>query len=663
MKTRLRFVGLLTALVLILSLVPVTAFASSPTIAVDPVTGVYEAGQTVTISISIKDNPGFAVLRFPVKFDSSVLEMVGITPTAISGSSGNATWNGQPVSESAPFTNGTVGYTLYWDGSMMGGNYSGNGVLATIKFKVLSGVSTGSTTITIGELQDFYDSNEEDITAVLSNGNVSIKGAHVHDYTKVNAVAATCVKDGNIEHYTCTCGKYFKLVDEKYVEISKADTVISKTTAAHKLTHVPAVVPTNCSTDAVAEHWKCSVCGKLFSDAAGKTETTLAKLTTPAKHLNIEPVAKVDATCTKDGMEAHYKCTACEKLFTDKDGKNATTAAALKIPAAHKLSKVVKKNATCTEDGMEAHYKCSVCEKLFTDAAGKTETTAAALKIPAAHSIVAVVKKDATCTEDGYEAHFKCTVCKKLFSDKDGKNPLAAPVAIKAAHKLVKVDAKPSTCLVEGWSEYYKCSVCGKLFSDAAGEAGIAKVPTLPLAAHTPGAGYAYDGTNHWQFCTVCGEKLNVTKHTPNIEEPTENEAQSCTVCGAVLKNATGGAEHTHGILDGWKFDDNYHWHACRTCNEQLDKVAHSFGSWIIDKEATSTTTGLKHATCSVCGYVKQEVISKNSSSNSGNSGSSTTNKPVESQKTFDAGIALYAGMAVLSLTGSAWMIGKKKEH
>ena len=38
------------------------------------------------------------------------------------------------------------------------------------------------------------------------------------------------------------------------------------------------------------------------------------------------------------------------------------------------------------------------------------------------------------------------------------------------------------------------------------------------------------------------------------------------------------------------------------------------------------------------------------------------TAKAVESAKTFDAGIALYAGMALMSVTGSAIVIGKKKE-
>ena len=40
--------------------------------------------------------------------------------------------------------------------------------------------------------------------------------------------------------------------------------------------------------------------------------------------------------------------------------------------------------------------------------------------------------------------------------------------------------------------------------------------------------------------------------------------------------------------------------------------------------------------------------------------GTSTTTKP--SPKTFDAGIAMYVGMALTSVAGSAVVIGKKKE-
>ena len=44
-----------------------------------------------------------------------------------------------------------------------------------------------------------------------------------------DAQKATCKEAGNIEYYTCSCGKYAKLENSKYVEIALADTVIPKT--------------------------------------------------------------------------------------------------------------------------------------------------------------------------------------------------------------------------------------------------------------------------------------------------------------------------------------------------------------------------------------------------------------------------------------------------
>ena len=49
----------------------------------------------------------------------------------------------------------------------------------------------------------------------------------------------------------------------------------------HTLTAVPEV-PATCEETGVKAHWVCSVCGKLFSDADGKNETTLEALTIPA---------------------------------------------------------------------------------------------------------------------------------------------------------------------------------------------------------------------------------------------------------------------------------------------------------------------------------------------------------------------------------------------
>ena len=75
---KLKLVSLLTAFALILSLVSVTAFADTATIEVGAAKGTYEAGQIVSVDISIKNNPGFVSIQIPVKYDNTVLELVGV---------------------------------------------------------------------------------------------------------------------------------------------------------------------------------------------------------------------------------------------------------------------------------------------------------------------------------------------------------------------------------------------------------------------------------------------------------------------------------------------------------------------------------------------------------------------------------------------------------
>ena len=91
-----------------------------------------------------------------------------------------------------------------------------------------------------------------------------------HKLTKVEAKDATCTEDGNTEYWTCEhCGKYF-LSDDTNPETAKAvelsETVIP---ASHKLTKVEAKAAT-CTEDGNIEYWQCDVCKKTFTDEAGK---------------------------------------------------------------------------------------------------------------------------------------------------------------------------------------------------------------------------------------------------------------------------------------------------------------------------------------------------------------------------------------------------------
>ena len=105
---------------------------------------------------------------------------------------------------------------------------------------------------------------------------------------------ATCTAQGKLAYYTCeTCGKYFE--DEAGTrEITNLDEYGIIAAISHSLAKTEAKAAT-CTEDGNTEYWTCGTCGKIFGDAAGKTEITLAETVIPVTNHNY-----------KDG-----KCTVC----------------------------------------------------------------------------------------------------------------------------------------------------------------------------------------------------------------------------------------------------------------------------------------------------------------------------------------------------------------
>lgn len=125
-------------------------------------------------------------------------------------------------------------------------------------------------------------------------------------------------------------------------------------------------------------------------------------------------------TCTTDGNKEHYKCNVCGDLFADAGAVNQLTEGQVKIPAGHEYGDLVpKQEPTCKHTGMQAHYKCSVCNKYFDES--KTEKTEAELTIPVnpnAHDFGAWIEEvPATCKDTGVKAHEDCTRCNRHFDE------------------------------------------------------------------------------------------------------------------------------------------------------------------------------------------------------------------------------------------------------
>lgn len=135
-----------------------------------------------------------------------------------------------------------------------------------------------------------------------------------HTLTKTAAKAATCTEPGNNEYWTCSvCKKVFKA--DKTTETTVAAETL--TALGHKMTKTPAKAAT-CVAEGNNEYYTCSVCNKVFKDEQGNTLTTVAaeKLAKdPANHTGgTEQRGAVAASCMTAGRTADTYCKGCGKL-------------------------------------------------------------------------------------------------------------------------------------------------------------------------------------------------------------------------------------------------------------------------------------------------------------------------------------------------------------
>ena len=230
------------------------------------------------------------------------------------------------------------------------------------------------------------------------------------------------------------------------------------------------------------------------------------------------------------------------------------------------------------------------------------------------------------CADDNKD--HKCDYCGKVLSvcadtDKDHKCDYCGKVLSECADT----------------DKDHKCDYCGKVLSECAD----------PDKDHK---------------CDYCGKTLS--------ECADDNKDHKCDYCGKTISNHTGGTA------------DCCHKAVCEICGKAyggLDPDNHTDLKHFPAQRATILREGnIEYWYCSDCGkYYKdaeatieitQEdtVIPKVKRDNSGipshggETGKTDKNdKTVQSVKTGDAGVALYGAMALLSLTGGAWIVGKKR--
>ena len=251
-------------------------------------------------------------------------------------------------------------------------------------------------------------------------------------------------------------------------------------------------------------------------------------------------------------------------------------------------------------------------------------------------------------------------------------------------------DAKDATCTENGYTGDTYCKDC---------EAKLESGKVIPAAGHKGGTATCKDKA----VCEVCRQpygELNKNNHTGGTEVKDAKDATCtengytgdtcCKGCGAKLESGKviPAAGHKGGTAT---CKDKAVCEVCRQPYGELDKGNHADLKKVDAKKATYTKEGnITYWYCDGCGkyysdaeatkeitkadtVIPRKTHSSNSGSTGTGSGSGNTNsgstgsgadvkKGVQSSKTGDAGVALYAAMSLLSLTGGAVVLGRKRK-
>ena len=299
-----------------------------------------------------------------------------------------------------------------------------------------------------------------------------------HNISHHDAAAHTCTADGTIEYWECSvCGKYFSDADGT-TEITNIvdpndpapghnwDTAYdsNETHHWHNCTNANCPITENNQKDGYAVHTPgaaatettpqtCTECGYELAPALGHIH---------AKHLKF--VAEVSASCTTDGVKAHYECD-CGKLFSDADDTVYVTAEELKIAAHHTYGK------DWVSDNDENHYHaCSKC-------GDKTDVTA--------HSYDnGMITTPATETTEGVKT-YTCSVCNHTKTETVPK--------LSHTHSLSEDYSKDET------GHWHTCSGCDEKVDFEAHTEDSGTVTVQPTAYTTGVRVYS---------CSICGYVL-----------------------------------------------------------------------------------------------------------------------------------------------------------
>lgn len=144
---------------------------NAPQIIVDTVTA--KAGKTVTMNLSLKNNPGVNSVRLHLSYDTEALTLTDVKDLGILG---------EFTMDSSQMTK--LPLIISWEGDKFENNFTEDGAFAALTFEVKPGVPEGQYSVSVSYDEEQYDIANTELNNVhldIVNGGVTVKNIEPGD--------------------------------------------------------------------------------------------------------------------------------------------------------------------------------------------------------------------------------------------------------------------------------------------------------------------------------------------------------------------------------------------------------------------------------------------------------------------------------------------------
>ena len=254
-------------------------------------------------------------------------------------------------------------------------------------------------------------------------------------------------------------------------------------------------------------------------------------------------------------------------------------------------------------DGTSHQQTCTICgkEKTADHSWDKGKTTTAPTCQATGEALFTCTDCGATKTETLPKADHKYSAWTKVD---DSKHTHACSVCGKEEtvnHSWDKGKTiKAANCIADGEVKY-TCTGCKLTRTETVKKTGVHTYDhgcdtdcnicgATRTTSHKYSSDWDSDKSGHWHACVHCGAKQPAAAHKAG-PAPTQDDPQTCTVCGYVLKPSL---RHEHVYGETLTSDETGHWYPCSQCDTQKDFAQHDFDN---DCDTKCDTCGFERVT------------------------------------------------------------------